>query len=166
MLAARFLAETSLELLARRLRILGHDVEVVQGARIETLFEEARRLQRTALTTSSRHPRRYADVAVTVVPRDPIEAVRAIDSRYAPLGAPYSRCASCNTELETRPASAAKGQAPDEIVRRAQRLAHCTGCGRWYWHGSHVDRLRAWFERALGRALAPPPYGNQEFESR
>ena len=33
---------------------------------------------------------------------------------------------------------------------------YCPGCGKWYWEGSHVARLRAWLERALGRAIAGP----------
>ena len=154
--AARFLTETSLELLARRLRILGHDVEIVRGARLEALCDEARRSQRIALTTSARHPRRYADVAVIAVPRAVSAAVRWIDSSYAPAGAPFSRCAACNTVIETRPAAEAQGRAPEAIVRAARWLTHCPGCDRWYWHGSHVDRLRTWFESALGHSVAPP----------
>ena len=152
---ARFLTETSLELLARRLRILGHDVETVPGARLEALLEVARRSRRIALTTSSRHPRRFADVPAIVVPRDAAAAVRQLDS-YEPAGPPFSRCASCNAMIEVRPSSEAIGHAPESIVLAFDRLARCPRCRKWYWHGSHVDRLRAWLEAALGRTIVPP----------
>jgi len=57
-------------------------------------------------------------------------------------------------ELETLPASAAAGSVPGEVIAAHEELRHCTGCGKWYWEGSHVDRVRAWFEQVLG-----PPAG-------
>jgi uncharacterized protein with PIN domain len=152
---ARFVTDTSLELVAHRLAFLGFDVACLRGARLEELFEAGRREGRTVLTLSARHPRRYSDVRAIVVPRgDPQGAVRAIASAHAASGAPFSRCAPCNQALQTRHPMEARGEVPGRVLRAAQSLRYCPNCGKWYWEGTHVARLRAWLEQALGRPLA------------
>jgi uncharacterized protein with PIN domain len=166
--AARLVTDASLAFLAHRLVFLGYDVAVIRGARLEELYQAGRRDRRTVLTLSTRHPRRFADVAAVVVPRgDAASALRAIAGAHAPAGAPFSRCAGCNAALQSRHPMEARGEVPGRVLRSARPLHYCPVCGRWYWEGSHVARLRAWLERALGRALPaagtaggePPPAG-------
>jgi len=151
---ARFVADTSLELVAHRLAFLGYDVATVRGARLEDLFAAGRREARTVLTLSARHPRAFADVAAIVVPRgDAASAVRAIASAHQPAGAPFSRCAPCNQALHARHPMEARGEVPGRVLRAATVLHYCPMCGKWYWEGTHVAHLRVWLERALGHAL-------------
>jgi len=129
----------------------------VRGARLDDLFAAARRDGRTVLTLSTRHPRRFADVAAITVPRaDAAAALRAIAGAHEPAGPPFSRCALCNSALQRRTSFEAMGEVPGPVVRVVRTLRYCPGCGKWYWEGSHVARLREWLERALGRPLAVP----------
>jgi uncharacterized protein with PIN domain len=154
---ARFITDTSLEHLARRLRLLGFDVAGAGGARLDELFEAARREGRTVLTLSARHPRRFAAVPAITVPRaDPAAAVRAIAAAHEPAGPPFSRCASCNTALARRMPAEAMGEVPGGVLRAARALRYCPQCGKWYWEGSHVARIREWLAAALGRPVAEP----------
>jgi len=154
--STRFITDSSLALLARRLRILGYDVQVLAGARLEEVLESARREGRVVLTMSARHPRQFADVAVRRVERErPAESVREIADSAGPAGAPFSRCPACNTALQRRLPMEARGEVPGAVLRRAQALTFCPSCGKWYWEGSHVARLREWLEAALGRPLGP-----------
>jgi len=154
--SARFLADASLDLVARRLRVLGFDVVTVRGARLEDLYDEARREGRTVLTTSARHPRRHADVPAITLPREaPEKAVRAVAEAHASSGPPFSRCPICNHELVLRSPAEGSGNVPDAVLAAGLALRSCPGCGRWYWHGSHVDRLRRWLGAALGREVPP-----------
>jgi len=153
---ARFITDTSLELLARRLRMLGYDVATVPGARLEELFEAGRREGRTVLTLSARRPPRFADVPALRVPRaDPAAALREIADGHEAAGPPFSRCPGCNVALQRRTSFEAVGEVPGKLLRSAASLTYCPHCGKWYWEGSHVARLREWLERALGRPLAP-----------
>jgi hypothetical protein len=153
--AARLITDTSLELLARRLRMLGYDVTSVPGARLEELFEAARRDGRTVLTLSARRPRRCADVPALRVPRaDAAAALREIAAGHEPAGPPFSRCPACNVPLQRRTAIEATGEVPGRVLRGAKSLTYCPHCGKWYWEGSHVARLKAWLEAALGHPLA------------
>ena len=157
MSATRFVTDSSLESLARRLRFLGHDVVTLPGARLEDVLAAARREGRTVLTLSRRRPRRWADVPVLTVARDDeAGAVRELAARHPPADAPFSRCGRCNARLEGRLAIEARGEVPGRVLRAGRALRYCPGCGRWYWDGTHVRAIRDWLERALGRPLGPP----------
>ena len=151
---ARFLTDSSLASLARRLRFLGYDVVTLAGARLEELFAAARRDGRTVLTLSARHPRRWADVpAIPVARGNEAEAVRRLAAAFEPSGPPFSRCGGCGSALERRHAVEAHGEVPGRVLRSAAPLRHCPGCGRWFWEGTHVARIREWLEQALGYPL-------------
>lgn len=151
---SRFVTDSSLALLARRLRFLGFDVIVAPGARLEEVFEIARVDDRIVLTTSGRHPRRFAAVIAEWVPRPSTpETVRTLSEKHTPAGLPFSRCAECNTALQKRHPLEASGEVPGPVLRRARSLSFCPGCGKWYWDGSHVARLRSWLTEALGRPI-------------
>ena len=103
MAPARFVTDSSLAFLARRLRFLGYDVRLAPGARLEELLELGRAENRVVLTNSARHPRRYADVSLRSLPRaDARDLVRAIASEAEPAGPPFSRCPECNVALQRR----------------------------------------------------------------
>jgi len=158
MSAARFVTDSSLAHLARRLRFLGYDVTVLPGARLEEVMAAARREDRSVLTLSTRRPRRWADVPVFGIERgNEAAAVRMLASSREPAGAPFSRCGECNTPLEPRHAIEARGEVPARVLRRGSALRFCPGCGRWYWDGSHVRHIREWLESALGHSLGDPP---------
>jgi uncharacterized protein with PIN domain len=150
----RFITDSSLAFVARRLRLLGFDVALLPGARLEEVLEAARREGREVLTTSTRHPRRYGDVVTRSVPRDAEPALRAIVADSEPSGAPFSRCSVCNTALVRRFPFEARGEVPSSVLRAGGPLRYCPSCGKWYWTGSHVARLREWLERTLDRPLA------------
>lgn len=157
----RFVTDASLAVVARRLRQLGYDVELHRGARLEELLEIAAREGRTVLTLSARKPKRWSAVAtVRLVDADPAAAVRSVAGQAEASGAPLSRCSHCNHPLRVRSAFEAHGEVPGRVARRGGPLWSCTGCGQWFWLGSHTDKLRGWFEGALGRAVVwpePPP---------
>jgi len=148
----KFVTDASLDQLARRLRFLGYDVVTHPGARLEELFELAAAQGRTLLTLSARHPRRYAAVPVVRVPReDDAGGLRAVVAAHAPASAPWSRCPACNSALHTRSSFEARGEVPARVTRAGGSLTWCPSCGHWYWRGSHVARMNAWFEHVLGR---------------
>ena len=150
----RFVTDSSLEGLARRLRQLGYDVAVLRGARHEELFAAAAADGRTVLTLSARRPRRFCAVPVALVPRaDEAAAVRMIAAGHEAASAPFTRCSACNTTLRARHPMEASGEVPGRVLRRASRLHSCPACGRWYWDGSNVARLTLWLETALGHKL-------------
>lgn len=158
MAPARFVADSSLDWLARPLRFLGFDVLTIRGARLEELYESARREGRVVLTSSRRHPRRWAAVPAIAVARDNAAGtLRTLVADHDPMGAPFSRCPECNTALQSRHPFEARGEVPGRVLRASATLRYCPTCGKWYWEGTHVARIRARLEQALGRPLENGP---------
>jgi uncharacterized protein with PIN domain len=154
----RFAADRSLEELARRLRFLGCDVAGFGGVALEELLDLARRDGRCVLTLSRRHPRRFADVPVIHVPREDLAAqVRKVAATHTPVSPPFSRCALCNTALQRRLSFEARGEIPGRVLRRVRIALYCPVCGKWYWRGSHVDRMCEWLSATLDRPIEWPP---------
>ena len=152
-----FVTDTSLDALARRLRVLGYDVISHQGARLDEIIELARLDGRTVLTLSRRRPKGLNAVPLENVPREDLAAaVRSLAGRHEPAGVPFSRCALCNTALEPRHPMEAQGEIPGRVLRGLRSALYCPGCGKWYWRGSHVDRLCRWFTATLGRSVEWP----------
>ncbi len=157
MVPDRFVCESALDEVARRLRVLGFDVRTHRGARLEDLLADARRDDATVLTTSHRHPRRWRDVRVCVVPTtDVAAAVRTVADAFTPASDPFMRCSLCNTALAWRLAFEARGEVPGRVLRTSSHFTYCPGCGKWYWEGSHVRRLRDWLSATLGRPVPGP----------
>jgi uncharacterized protein with PIN domain len=151
MLGSRFVTDASLEFVARRLRLMGFDVTTISGARLEELLEAGRREARTVLTLSRRQPKRFADVAVLVLPRgDAASAFRAIVTGHQAAGEPFSRCPRCNVALQRRHPFEARGEVPGRVLRAGGPLSYCPSCGKWYWEGSHTARLREWMRSTIG----------------
>lgn len=154
--ATRFVTDASLEYLARRMRFAGFDVVTHRGARLEELFEIAAREERTVLTTSARHPGRWRDVPVRRVDRgDFAAALRALAAEHEPASVPFMRCPDCNQPLRRRTSFEAVGEVPGRVTRAGGPLTWCPSCGKWYWVGTHVARIREWLEAALGHPLPP-----------
>lgn len=146
-----FVTDASLDPLARRLRQLGYDVLVHRGARLEELFAAAATDGRTVLTRSARHPKRWAAVPALQVEGDDLAAqLRSARALGPASGAPLGRCTHCNHVLRSRSAFEAHGEVPGRVARGGSPLFSCTGCGQWFWLGSHTERLREWFTAAIG----------------
>jgi hypothetical protein len=82
-----------------------------------------------------------------------------VAAAHEPAGAPFSRCPQDNTALQRRHPLEASGEVPGRVLRGARALAYCPTCGKWYWDGSHVARIRAWLSDALGREVPGPEPG-------
>src|SRR5258705_10253258 len=114
----RFATDASLELVARRLRMLGYDVVTHRGARLGELFDVAAREGRTVLTLSARRPRAWSHVPTITLPAaDAAAAVRQVAAHHAPEGAPFGRCPVCNTRLVPRSTFEARGEVPPRVAR-------------------------------------------------
>ena len=153
----RFVTDTSLAAFARRLRVLGYDVRVVPDAPLERVCADAAADGRIVLTLSRRVPRRCATVPRRVVVRGlEDDALRAIVAERIPGSPPFGRCTHCNAVLGPPGGLESLAAAPVPPPAEVRVTGQCPSCRRCYWHGSHVDRLRARLRAVLGREPGPP----------
>lgn len=155
--------------LARWLRAAGHDTALAPGSATDRVILEACQAQARVLLTRDRHLAAHAGGGMPVL----LLVANDIDAQAAELVmtldldwtlAPFSRCLLDNTPLRE-----ATPEERDRIPARSRELPGplrtCPGCGRIYWPGSHVRRMRArlerWhgFERDIRRANPADPAG-------
>ena len=147
-----FVVDVNLGRLARLLRLLGFDAlfsnayaddEIVAISEAQgriVLTRDRRLLHAKAVThgywVRSVWPRRQVD-----------EVVRRFD--LAGLIRPFSRCADCNGRIEPVAKDAVADRLEPKTKKYYEKFYRCPDCGKIYWEGSHVDKLRERFKGVL-----------------
>jgi hypothetical protein len=154
--APRFVLDVHLGTLARRLGVLGLDVDYATDRDDDALARIADEQDRVLLTRDRQLLMRTT-VRHGYCPRsdDPDEQVLEVVRRFVAEDdlAPFSRCPACNDEL----VAVAKEEVVDEIgphTRATQDVfRRCPACDRVFWPGSHVDALEPLVDRAREAAV-------------
>jgi len=147
----RFLCDRMFVRLGRYLRAAGYDTLIAaDGAEDRALLAQARREHRL-LVTGDRELALHARAPghVLVLSSTGVASAAAELSRQVPidwLAHSFTRCLLCNARLRRAPAGALE-RVPRESRQLAGELWECPACGRLYWEGSHVRRMRGCLRR-------------------
>jgi len=129
--------------LAKWLRLLGYDTAYDNTATDPELARRARAEGRVLLTRdrelSARRGLRTLLIQSQVLEEQVCE-VR--DALGPPPHPPLSRCAVCNTVLDPVSPTKVADRVPPYVLRTQAEFRCCPGCGRVYWPGSHLQRMR------------------------
>ncbi len=129
--------------LARRLRLLGLDAAWPEEAGDPALVERANAEHRLLLTRDRGLLKRRALWAGAYVRgSDPDDQLVDVLDRFRPALAPWSRCTSCNGALAPVAKDEVRHLLEPGTLRSQDTFVRCLGCGRVYWPGAHVERLR------------------------
>jgi uncharacterized protein with PIN domain len=138
--------------LARWLRVLGYDSSYDPGLDDPVLVRRADDEARVLLTRDRRllrdlKPRRSLEIRDD----DPLRQLQAVVQSLAlqPPAELFTRCLLCNTVLDLVPAPEAARLVPPDVRELPGPVRRCPTCGRLYWDGSHVRRMRNALEAAL-----------------
>jgi len=149
----RFVLDVHLGRLATYLRLLGLDTLYANDSDDPDLAHISKAQERTLLTRDR-----------GLLMRGVVERgywVRAIDSRrqvvevvrrydLVPSFAPLSRCLRCNTPLHSVSKEAILDRLPPRTHHTYDDFSICDTCERFYWKGSHYERMlafAAWVRR-------------------
>jgi uncharacterized protein with PIN domain len=139
----RFLADGMLGTLAKWLRILGCDTaydvrwddnEVARRARAEgrvLLSRDHGLLRRRGLPGLLIESQVLDEQLAQVFLAFGLRAERS-----------FSRCPVCNSQLEQVPRTDAWGQVPPFVYATHDQFSLCPECDRFYWRGTHWQRMR------------------------
>lgn len=141
----RWVLDVHLGRLAGYLRLLGFDCryrnDVTDGELAACADEEDRILLTRDRPLLKRKRIRLAHFVRADAPRRQLAEVCAVFDLYDAF-APFTRCSHCNGLL----APVAKAEVLhrlEPLTRRyVEHFLECTGCGRLYWHGSHMIKMR------------------------
>jgi len=144
----RFLADSMLGTLAKWLRILGYDTAYDAQLDDNQLVRLARAEGRILLTRDT-GLRKRKGLRCLFIESEMLEEQLAQVLRTFSLHVdnPFSRCPVCNTALEDVPKYEAWGQVPPFVFQTQKRFSLCPECNRFYWRGTHWQRMLERMER-------------------
>jgi uncharacterized protein with PIN domain len=137
----KLLCDEMLKGLARWLRTAGYDVEMEPDGTADRLLVQRALVEERLLLTRDRtllEIRHAARVVLLLESNDLESCAREITQKLRVnwLYNPFSRCSLCNTPLiET--------ERPTDFPPDIERAFLCPSCDKLYWHGGHVERMRA-----------------------
>jgi uncharacterized protein with PIN domain len=152
--AVKFIVDNNAGRLAVWLRALGYDTLFINPIEDDDLIEIARREGRVILTKDTGILRRR------VVTRGEVQALyvqgddwrgqlaQVIRDLGLDAGPSFTRCIECNTPLQRRTREDARPHVPLYVYRTQEDFQRCPECGRYYWKGTHWDRMREELKRA------------------
>ena len=143
----KFYCDEMLQRLGRWLRAAGYDTRIqVNGGSDSNMLRDARREARLLITRDHKlmEFRDAADTVVLLHSNTPQECIDELTRRVQLdwLYRPFSRCLICNTVLVDA-GTEAWDRLPRESRLHVDKLLSCSHCGRIYWEGGHVRRMRA-----------------------
>ena len=56
---------------------------------------------------------------------------------------PFTRCTVCNAPVTPVAKEQHAGEIPVRVYEKISEFYRCTGCGRLYWPGTHVEKMKA-----------------------
>jgi len=140
-----FIADAHLGRLARDLRMLGFDVLYRNDFSDADIVSIAVQEQRIVLTRDRdllmRKPVARGCYLHAIASDSQLLEVMA-RYRLAERIMPLSRCLKCNGLLEPVSRQAVAGDLPEHSGACQQHFRRCSGCGKVYWEGAHVTRMR------------------------
>ncbi|HIE39638.1 MAG TPA: hypothetical protein EYP77_11345 [Anaerolineae bacterium] len=143
----RLLADGMLGRLARWLRLLGYDTAYENDADDLRLARRARAEGRVLLTRDRELAARrglHTLLLESEVLEEQIRQVR--EALGPPPDLALSRCSLCNLSLEPATHEEVADRVPPYVLRTQERFRTCPGCGRVYWGGTHLERMRQQME--------------------
>lgn len=154
----RFALDQHLARLAAYLRLLGQDVLHRASWADDELARVAAAEDRVLLSRDTRLLMRATVVHGGFVhATDPMQQVPEVLHRFgAPeTFAPFTRCLACNGLIAEVPAERVADRLPPDTRQFYDRFWRCPDCGRVFWEGSHVRRMRAWVASWLDHPDVP-----------
>jgi uncharacterized protein with PIN domain len=152
----RFLVDENVASLARRLRWLGYDAVHEPALDDAELVARSEVEQRVLLTRDRGILLRRQIVsgrvqALWIRSDDPwlqlAQVVQTLD--LDPASYACTRCVRCNVPLQPIPRESAAAHVPPYISATQAQFTYCPQCGRYFWRGTHWDRMRASIEKHL-----------------
>jgi len=144
----RLLADGMLGKLAKWLRLLGYDTAYDNAATDPELARRARAGGRILLTRDHELAARRGLRTLLIQSEVLEEQVREVQGALGPPShPPLSRCAVCNTALESVSPAEVSGRVPPYVLKTQTTFRRCPGCGRIYWPGTHLHKMRSQMEK-------------------
>lgn len=161
-----FLADAMLGNIARKLRIFGFDTLYMAQARDDEILKTGIKQDRVILTADKELFKRIVKVGARGVLvssggaselEDLVHILTENGITSIGMNGIGSRCSVCNGHLEEKTSDQVKNDdgcnnsnnsnndviVPDKVIACHKQFFQCIACGKIYWEGGHLKRIRA-----------------------
>ncbi len=159
-----FLADAMLGNIARKLRIFGFDTLYMAQAHDDEILKTGIKQDRVILTADKELFKRIVKVGARGVLvsagaselEDLVHILTENGITSIGMNGIGSRCSVCNGHLEERTSDQVKNEedcnndnsnndviVPDKVIACHKQFFQCVACGKIYWEGAHLKRIRA-----------------------
>jgi len=146
----RFIIDTNVGHLVRKLRMLGYDTLFINPIEDADLVQRAGEEGRVVISGDrglfERRALRSGQIKGFLIDtyRDHTAQLRQIVRTFGLRErASFIRCLECNTLLVPKAKEAASGRVPPYVYQTVAQYAYCRRCDQFFWEGDHVKRMRA-----------------------
>jgi uncharacterized protein len=154
----KFLADRMLGKLAKWLRFLGYDTLYPSIEDDDELIKICRAENRILLTRdrnlvlSKNKIQDLPGVCYVESDNPDLQLIQVVNDLDLKAGDKIlSRCSDCNQEIVQVNKEQVKGNVPDGVYNRQDTFWYCETCDKYYWHGSHYDKILAKLESLIGK---------------
>lgn len=159
--APRFVADAMLGNVARKLRIFGFDTLYMVHAPDDEILRTGIEHGRVILTADKELFKRVVKAGAPGVlvgganeVQDLVHILAKSGIRSVSLDGIGSRCSVCNGLLEARTSAQVRDGVPGKVAEFQNEFYQCASCGKVYWEGGHLRRIRALAKNVDGRLAA------------
>jgi len=140
----KFIVDSMLGKLAKRLRMLGYDTLYEAHLDDRTILKVSKEEDRYIVTRDTQLSKirgakvfliRSTDLEQQLGEIKELAKIRRISKNI------FSRCSECNTLLEIADKEKVKDIVPPFVYRTFDDFHFCPACNKAYWRGTHVDSI-------------------------
>lgn len=148
----KFIIDQMCGRLAKWLRLMGYDAVYFNDINDEELINIAKREERIILTRDTRLVKRriiangYVKALTVSSDMLDVQLKQLVNCFKLKCDKKLERCIECNSELESVLKSETKGKVPPYVYRTQNKFCRCPSCGRYYWRGTHWEKIQAKLE--------------------
>ena len=145
----KFIADSMLGRLAKWLRVLGYDTLYQPFYKLGvmgTSIREGRKLLSRHRSTVDRYPNSMLIHSDHV--KDQLDEMKRAGTIISERSRWFTRCLLCNVPLEKAEGTLARDNVPEYVFyQSASGIRFCPSCHRYFWPGSHRERMVGQLEK-------------------
>lgn len=140
----KFIVDSMLGKLAKRLRLLGYDTYYDAEIDDREILKIARNEKRQVVTRDRGIARIRGSKAILITSTDVHQQLKEL-ARLAGIkldeSSSFSRCSECNSPVVPADREDVKSLVPKLVYETMKKFSFCPKCKKAYWQGTHYDRL-------------------------
>ena len=153
----KFFVDAMLGNIAKKLRLMGFDVEYLADVKDDHLINKAKSEERIIISKDKELIQKSVKIGINslfVNSQKEIEQLREIikkfDLKNVKIDGNIARCPKCNLKTQSISKHKIKKRIPNKIFENNEKFWECKFCEKIFWEGTHIKNLQRIVEEING----------------